>query len=103
MSYPNGFVYIQLQCLAYTVKLNIELSLGDLISRIARQQEMAPPQENDNVFEMGSSHVIHTTSRETGGNAYSETSEASTGGIGANLEPGDVAITAWLAYNGQDI
>jgi hypothetical protein len=36
-------------------------------------------------------------------NAYSETSEASTGGIGANLVPGAVAVTAWLAYNGQDV
>lgn len=36
-------------------------------------------------------------------NAYSESSEANTGGIGANLPPGPVAITAYLAYNGQSV
>jgi hypothetical protein len=44
-----------------------------------------------------------TNSLGSADNAYSETSEASTGGIGANLVPGAVAVTAWLAYNGQDI
>lgn len=44
-----------------------------------------------------------TNSLGSASNAYSETSEAGTGGIGANLVPGPVAITAYLAYNGQSI
>ncbi|OKL63204.1 hypothetical protein UA08_01144 [Talaromyces atroroseus] len=36
-------------------------------------------------------------------NAYSETSEASTGGIGGNVVPGKLALTAYMAYNGQSI
>ncbi|KKY23084.1 hypothetical protein UCDDS831_g03209 [Diplodia seriata] len=35
MSIPNSFVYIQFHPLAYLVKLNIELTMADLIRRIA--------------------------------------------------------------------
>ncbi|KAI1428175.1 hypothetical protein F5Y12DRAFT_733977 [Xylaria sp. FL1777] len=39
MSLPNTFVYMQFHPLAYIVKLNIELSMADLIRRIARDRE----------------------------------------------------------------
>ncbi|KAI0444765.1 hypothetical protein F4803DRAFT_510436 [Xylaria telfairii] len=38
MSLPNTFVYMQFHPLAYIVKLNIELSMADLIGRIARSR-----------------------------------------------------------------
>ncbi|KAI0532181.1 hypothetical protein GGR58DRAFT_523429 [Xylaria digitata] len=43
MSLPNTFVYMQFHPLAYIVKLNIELSMADLIGRIARNR-------NDNLI-----------------------------------------------------
>ncbi|RYC58540.1 hypothetical protein CHU98_g7681 [Xylaria longipes] len=39
MSLPNTFVYMQFHPLAYIVKLNIELSMADLIGRIARNRD----------------------------------------------------------------
>ncbi|KAF2816610.1 uncharacterized protein BDZ99DRAFT_376053, partial [Mytilinidion resinicola] len=36
MSLPNTFVYVQFHPLAYLVKLNIELSMADLISKVVR-------------------------------------------------------------------
>ncbi|KAH8585399.1 hypothetical protein B0O99DRAFT_474424, partial [Bisporella sp. PMI_857] len=36
MSLPNTFIYVQFHPLAYIVKLNIELSMADLISKIVR-------------------------------------------------------------------
>ncbi|KAH0606865.1 uncharacterized protein H6S33_003699 [Morchella sextelata] len=39
MSLKNGAVYIQLHPLAYTVKLNIEMSMADLITKIARDKQ----------------------------------------------------------------
>ncbi|KAI0206208.1 hypothetical protein F4808DRAFT_469404 [Astrocystis sublimbata] len=39
MSLPNTFVYMQFHPLAYIVKLNIELSMADLIGRIARSRD----------------------------------------------------------------
>ncbi|KAI0459668.1 hypothetical protein F5B21DRAFT_525113 [Xylaria acuta] len=39
MSLPNTFVYMQFHPLAYIVKLNIELSMADLIGRIARHRD----------------------------------------------------------------
>lgn len=44
-----------------------------------------------------------TNSLGSASNAYSEKSQAGTGGIGGNLVPGPVAITAYLAYNGQSV
>ncbi|TGJ83385.1 hypothetical protein E0Z10_g5379 [Xylaria hypoxylon] len=40
MSLPNTFVYMQFHPLAYIVKLNIELSMADLIGRIARSKDL---------------------------------------------------------------
>ncbi|KAF2492268.1 hypothetical protein BU16DRAFT_542174 [Lophium mytilinum] len=36
MSLPNTFIYVQFHPLAYLVKLNIELSMADLISKVVR-------------------------------------------------------------------
>jgi hypothetical protein len=44
-----------------------------------------------------------TNSLGSADNAYSSTSETSTGGIGGNVTPGPLAITAYMAYNGQSI
>lgn len=38
MSLPNTFVYMQFHPLAYIVKLNIEMSMADLIGKIARDK-----------------------------------------------------------------
>ncbi|KAI0970223.1 hypothetical protein F4678DRAFT_133241 [Xylaria arbuscula] len=42
MSLPNTFVYMQFHPLAYIVKLNIELSMADLIAKIARMKNPDP-------------------------------------------------------------
>ncbi|KAI1307753.1 hypothetical protein F5Y03DRAFT_405404 [Xylaria venustula] len=42
MSLPNTFVYMQFHPLAYIVKLNIELSMADLIAKIARKKNPEP-------------------------------------------------------------
>jgi hypothetical protein len=39
MSLPNPVVYIQFHPVAYMVKLNIEMSMAKLITRLARRQE----------------------------------------------------------------
>ena len=39
MSLPNQVVYIQFHPVAYMVKLNIEMSMAKLITRLARRQE----------------------------------------------------------------
>ncbi|KAI1346268.1 hypothetical protein F5Y01DRAFT_28614 [Xylaria sp. FL0043] len=39
MSLPNTFLYMQFHPLAYIVKLNIELSMADLIGRIAKSRD----------------------------------------------------------------
>ena len=38
MSLPNQVVYIQFHPVAYMVKLNIEMSMADLITRLARSE-----------------------------------------------------------------
>ncbi|KAF2657773.1 hypothetical protein K491DRAFT_316510 [Lophiostoma macrostomum CBS 122681] len=39
MSLPNDLVYTQFHSLAYIVKLNIELNMADLISKVVRRQD----------------------------------------------------------------
>ncbi|KAI9163851.1 hypothetical protein HJFPF1_05479 [Paramyrothecium foliicola] len=39
MSFPNQIVYIQFHPVAYMVKLNIEMSMAKLITRLARRQD----------------------------------------------------------------
>ncbi|KAI1752482.1 hypothetical protein F4782DRAFT_530348 [Xylaria castorea] len=52
MSLPNTFVYMQFHPLSYIVKLNIELSMADLVGRIARHRDrneciISKPASND--------------------------------------------------------
>ncbi|KAH8676475.1 hypothetical protein BGZ60DRAFT_446762 [Tricladium varicosporioides] len=55
MSLPNSFIYIQFHPLAYIVKLNIELSMADLISKIVRRQDRVDnPYSNSNPTELTS-------------------------------------------------
>lgn len=42
MSLKNTFVYMQFHPLAYMVKLNIEMTMADLIAKIAKKQERLP-------------------------------------------------------------
>ncbi|KAG8157218.1 hypothetical protein KVR01_012926 [Diaporthe batatas] len=42
MSLKNTFVYMQFHPLAYMVKLNIEMTMADLIGKIAKKQERLP-------------------------------------------------------------
>ncbi|KAI3391135.1 hypothetical protein diail_7920 [Diaporthe ilicicola] len=42
MSLHNTFVYMQFHPLAYMVKLNIEMTMADLIAKIAKKQERLP-------------------------------------------------------------
>ncbi|KAM3088240.1 hypothetical protein ACMFMG_002294 [Clarireedia jacksonii] len=39
MSLPNNFIYVQFHPLAYIVKLNIELTMANLISKITRRKQ----------------------------------------------------------------
>ncbi|PQE07387.1 hypothetical protein CJF32_00005271 [Rutstroemia sp. NJR-2017a WRK4] len=39
LSLPNGIIYVQFHPLAYIVKLNIELSMADLISKVVRRKD----------------------------------------------------------------
>ncbi|KAM0327585.1 hypothetical protein ACHAQA_005878 [Verticillium albo-atrum] len=48
MSLDNTFVYMQFHPLAYIVKLNIEMSMADLIAKIARSQNNNPA--SDEIF-----------------------------------------------------
>ncbi|PNS16837.1 hypothetical protein CAC42_4801 [Sphaceloma murrayae] len=43
MSLNNTFVYMQFHPLAYIVKLNIEMSMADLIGKVAKTKEGGPP------------------------------------------------------------
>ncbi|KAK7425947.1 hypothetical protein QQZ08_007529 [Neonectria magnoliae] len=45
MSLKNTFVYMQMHPLAYIVKLNIEMSMADLIGKIARDKTSCPISE----------------------------------------------------------
>ncbi|KAH6695707.1 hypothetical protein F5X68DRAFT_164047 [Plectosphaerella plurivora] len=47
MSLPNTFVYMQFHPLAYIVKLNIEMSMADLIGKIARNRNCGVISEGD--------------------------------------------------------
>ncbi|KAI5778164.1 hypothetical protein EDC01DRAFT_376485 [Geopyxis carbonaria] len=41
MSYPNPYVYLQFHPLAFTIKLNIELTMANLIAKLAKKREFA--------------------------------------------------------------
>lgn len=88
MSLPNQVVYIQFHPVAYMVKLNIEMSMADLITRLARC-------ENADTY-LPSTSQIRMTAGQVGGagqykyamqsvnrssNAVSE--DSSSGGLGA--------------------
>ncbi|KAI5796422.1 hypothetical protein EDC01DRAFT_40783 [Geopyxis carbonaria] len=47
MFYPNPYVYLQFHPLAFTVKLNIELSMALLIAKIARTKDGADERDGD--------------------------------------------------------
>lgn len=57
MSLPNTFIYVQFHPLAYIVKLNIECSMADLISKIVRGN-----QRTDNFHSDSYSHPTELTS-----------------------------------------
>ncbi|PNH48263.1 hypothetical protein VD0004_g168 [Verticillium dahliae] len=57
MSLNNTFVYMQFHPLAYIVKLKIEMSMADLIAKIARKQDNNPA--SDEAFSR--SHGTHGT------------------------------------------
>lgn len=48
MSLPNGFIYVQFHPLAYIVKLNIELSMADLISKVVRSHDRVDGSTSNN-------------------------------------------------------
>ncbi|PVH83827.1 hypothetical protein DL98DRAFT_454441 [Cadophora sp. DSE1049] len=48
MSLPNGFIYVQFHPLAYIVKLNIELSMADLISKVVRSHDRVDDSTSNN-------------------------------------------------------
>ncbi|KAH6664021.1 hypothetical protein B0J14DRAFT_494014 [Halenospora varia] len=77
MSLPNSFIYIQFHPLAYIVKLNIELSMADLISKIVRRQDRVDnPYSNSNPTELTSNpRHGHFNSR---GGAFSSLNEQPT-------------------------
>lgn len=56
MSLPNQLVYIQFQAACYTAKLNIEMCMASLITRLARGQA-------DNDMHYGSDNYTHQRSR----------------------------------------
>ncbi|KAJ6628210.1 hypothetical protein B0H10DRAFT_2184956 [Mycena sp. CBHHK59/15] len=58
MSLRNDFVYMQFHSVAYTVKLNIEMSMSQLIIKVARSTGIQ-------VFELEDSIVIVDTSKES--------------------------------------
>lgn len=58
MSLPNTFVYMQFHPVAYIVKLNIEMSMAELISKVAR--------EHDSGVDTYSGPSSHGKSRATG-------------------------------------
>ncbi|KAM0267345.1 hypothetical protein ACHAQH_010113, partial [Verticillium albo-atrum] len=59
MSLKNTFVYMQFHPLAYIVKLKIEMSMADLIAKIARKQENNPA--SDEVFSRSHGTRSHGT------------------------------------------
>lgn len=54
MSLPNTFVYMQFHPVAYIVKLNIEMSMAELISKVAREHDS----ETLNTYTEPSSHGV---------------------------------------------
>ncbi|CBY02093.1 hypothetical protein IAQ61_006681 [Plenodomus lingam] len=50
MDIPNGFVYAIFHPLAYLIKLNIEMSMADLITRVALGTRVRPVQAQTPVF-----------------------------------------------------
>jgi len=71
MSLPNQVVYVQFHPVAYTVKLNIEMSMASLISRLARGSV-----DNDMLFTAGTRSQHHTTSRNHPANISIQHSQA---------------------------
>jgi hypothetical protein len=58
MSLPNQVVYVQFHPVAYMVKLNIEMSMATLISRLARGSV-----DNDMIFTADTQSQHHTANR----------------------------------------
>ncbi|KAJ2990512.1 hypothetical protein NUW58_g2912 [Xylaria curta] len=63
MSLRNTFVYMQFHPLAYLVKLNIELSMADLIMRVAKSRENA--HDKSNLSRNGSAATSHLSRAST--------------------------------------
>ncbi|OSS44969.1 hypothetical protein B5807_09170 [Epicoccum nigrum] len=71
MSIPNSFVYIQFHPLAYLVKLNIEMTMANLIKRIAISASRKPGQASlANDFRSDS---ISTSGARTGATGHART------------------------------
>ncbi|KAI1117744.1 hypothetical protein F5Y14DRAFT_447689 [Nemania sp. NC0429] len=64
MSLHNTFVYMQFHPLAYIVKLNIEMSMADLIRRIAKKKHNGP--HNNSVGDSSNSSNYYATMRSRG-------------------------------------
>lgn len=56
MSLPNTFVYMMFHPVAYIVKLNIEMAMADLITKIARHQESGADPSYSGPSSHGQSH-----------------------------------------------
>jgi hypothetical protein len=75
MSFPNQIVYIQFHPVAYMVKLNIEMSMAKLITRLARRQDS---DMTDSAPHSRSNHLSHAPEPWTRSNGVELTKRAHT-------------------------
>ncbi|OAG00646.1 uncharacterized protein CC84DRAFT_320513 [Paraphaeosphaeria sporulosa] len=67
MSLPNDLVYVQFHPLSYIVKLNIELCMSDLISKVVRKRDRTDkPHEHDSSSNPSQGTELPSTTTKTG-------------------------------------
>ena len=94
MFYPNPLVFMAFQTIAYTVKLNIEMSMANLIRRIATSRE--------NDFEIDGTHAMSMRSGAAGHGAGTGVTGAamlsrSRSDAGDGAYAGRVQATSWIS------
>ena len=82
MSLPNTFVYMMFHPVAYIVKLNIEMTMADLITKIARHQESGADPSYNGPSSHGQSKPNWSAGRMTAGHGHSRIRSSEHNGAG---------------------